>query len=104
MKKHKIKYDIQENFLEEPMFDKFQELLFSYPFSWFWQDHKTYDDRGFFSHTFYQHYQPNSPHFEYFIVPIIRKLRCGMIGEVRANCLLKDQKHHFSKFHCDQGV
>ena len=30
------------------------------------------NDRGFFSHTFYRHHEPSSPHYASFIFPIVR--------------------------------
>ena len=32
----------------------------------------------------------------------MKKLKCDDISNIRANCLVKDQKKHFSNFHCDR--
>ena len=97
-----IKYKIQKNFLDKTLFDRFQALLFSCSFAWFWAEHQYFNDRPFFSHSFYCKHKPNSPHYESFIFPIIKKLKCDDISNIRANCLVKDQKKHFSNFHCDR--
>ena len=97
-----LNYKVQKNFLDQSFFDRFQELVFSYPFAWFWEEHQYMNDRGFFSHTFYRHHEPCSPHYASFIFPIIKRLKCNMISNIRANCLIKDKKKHVSNFHCDQ--
>jgi len=98
----KNKYKIQKNFLDKTFFKKFQTLLFSYPFTWYWEEHQYISDRGFFSHFFYRNYEPRSPYFIPFMVPILPKLKCKMLSSIRANCIHKDLKPYFSNFHCDR--
>ena len=98
----KIKYKIHKDFLDKPFFDQFQKFIFSYKLSWYWEPHQYHsNDRGFFRHTFYLHHEPRSSHYTSFIVPILEKLKCKMVSNIRANCLLKDHKQYSSTFHCD---
>ena len=106
-----MKYKIKKNFLDKESFDLFKQKIFSQPFAWYWQPHQVNPyvpgappkgDRGFLAHAFYVEHKPNSDFYQPFIVPIIKKLGCRMISDVRANCLFKDSKKHFSHFHCDR--
>ena len=107
-----IKYKVQKNFLDQTFFDQFQKFIFSAPMDWHWQEHQYFitlnvdspqhNDRGFFSHTFFQDYEPHSPHYSRFIVPILHGLKCKMVSTVRANCLPKDSKPYTSNFHRDR--
>jgi len=97
-----VKFEVKNNFLDKELFDSFKKEIFSHRFPWYWQEHQTKNDKGFFAHTFYSHYAPNSDFHKPFIVPIITKLKGHMLDDVRANCLLKNSKRYFSEFHCDR--
>jgi len=97
-----IKFEIKKNFLDQKDFDVFKKEIFSSRFPWYWQEHQTKHDKGFFSHTFYSQYAPNSDFHAAFITPIIKKLNCNMLSDIRANCLLKNSKRYLSEFHCDR--
>ena len=106
-----IKYKVQKNFLDQTFFDHFQKFIFSKTMDWHWEEHQVcitldlksseQNDRSFFSHTFFQDYEPRSPHYAHFIAPILQGLKCKMVSVVRANCLIKDSKPHTSNFHSD---
>tara|TARA_R100000963_G_C4586549_1_gene65401 strand:+ start:89 stop:589 length:501 start_codon:yes stop_codon:yes gene_type:complete len=100
----KIKYKIHKDFLEKTFFNQFQKFIFSYGIAWFWEAHQhNSKDRGFFRHSFYLQHEPRSPHYVPFIVPILQKLKCKMVSNIRANCLVKDHKPYTSTFHCDRS-
>ena len=106
-----IKYKIQKDFLDQNVFDQFQKFIFSYEVAWHWEEHQYFisldlespehNDRGFFSHTFHSQHEPRSPHYTSFIVPVLKKLKCNMLANVRANCIQKDLKPYSSNFHRD---
>jgi len=107
-----IKYKIQKDFLDQNFFDQFQKFIFSTQMAWHWEEHQylisldlespEHNDRGFFSHTFYRKDEPCSPHYTPLIVPVLHKLKCKILSNVRANCLQKDLKSYSSNFHCDR--
>ena len=97
-----IKFEIKKNFLDQKDFDSFKQVIFSSHFPWYWLEHQTRKDKGFFAHTFYSRYRPDSDFHTPFIAPIIQKLKCNMLSDIRANCLLKNNKRYFSEFHCDR--
>ena len=96
------KFEIKKNFLDQKDFDSFKKVIFSSRFPWYWLEHQTRNDKGFFAHTFYSQYRPDSDFHTPFIAPIIQKLKCNMLSDIRANCLLKNNKRYFSEFHCDR--
>ena len=98
----KIKYKLKKNFLDKKDFDVFKKEIFSHRCGWFWRPHQVNNDRGFFGHNFFIENIPHSVYFQPFIVPIIKKLECKMISDIRGNCTLKDKVKHFSNFHCDR--
>ena len=102
MPRVKIKYKLKKDFLSKKSFDLLKKEIFSNRFGWFWQEHQYEDDRGFFGHNFYIQYVPNSAYFKPFIIPIVKKLDCKMISDIRSNCIVKDTVKHFSNFHCDR--
>jgi len=97
-----MKYKLKKNFLSKKSFDSLKKEIFSHRFSWFWNEHQFNDDRGFFGHDFYIQHIPNSVYFHPFMVPIVKKLECKMISDIRGNCIVKDKVRHFSNFHCDR--
>jgi len=106
----KIKYKLKKNFLDKKSFDSLKKEIFSNRFGWFWHEHQiagatagySKGDRGFFGHNFYLQYIPNSVYFEPLIIPILKKLECKMVSDIRSNCIVKDKVKHFSHFHCDR--
>ena len=105
----KIKYKLKKNFLDKKDFDLFKKEIFSHNCGWFWREHQIVGpgylkgDRGFFGHNFYAENIPHSVYFQPFIIPILKKLECKMISDIRGNCIVKDKVKHFSHFHCDRN-
>jgi hypothetical protein len=97
-----IKHLIKKNFLDKELFNKFKKEMFSTRCGWYYQPHQCVKDRGYFGHNFYAEHRPNSDFFTPFIVPITFMLGAKMLDDVRANCILKDSKKHFSEFHTDR--
>ena len=100
IKKHKV----IKNFLDKDIFLKIQKELFSTNFSWFWQNyqHDKVWHKSIYTHNFYIKNRPYSDFFEPMIRPIIEKLNCNMLSDVRANCSLIDTKRQYSDFHTDR--
>jgi len=96
-----LNYKTINNFLDNTLFSDFKKLLMSENINWFWKDHMTNNDNYFFNHCFYNKDEIKSDFFEPFIVPILKKLNCKKILQVRANLLLKKEKSFKSNFHKD---
>jgi hypothetical protein len=96
-----LDYKTINNFLEDSLFKDLKKLLFSENINWFWKNHMTGNDNYFFNHCFYNHNEIQSTFFEPFIIPILKKLNCTQIIQVRANLLLKKEKSFQSNFHKD---
>lgn len=99
----KNKYKVIDNFLPKENFEKLKNLLLSNTISWYYEESMTYNDECFFNHCFYNNSQPKSDFYFEYIVPILKKLNCLSIIQVRANLLLKKEKQYFSKFHVDNS-
>ena len=99
-----MNYNIIENFLDKELFEKFKTEIFSGNVNWFYKPHMTYSnkDNGFFSHTFYQNHEITSQYFNDFISPILKKLNCVSIVEVRANLMIQRNEVYYSDFHTDR--
>jgi hypothetical protein len=101
METNNLNYKIIDNFLPKENFQKLKNLLFSKDISWYYHEHMTNNDEGFFSHCFYNNSQPKSDFYFEHIIPIMDKLNSLSVIQVRANLLLKKEKQYFSNFHTD---
>jgi hypothetical protein len=97
-----LEHKIINNFLDNDIFNNLKNILFSNEINWFFHSKMTTNDKYFFNHCFYNNYTPKSPLFEYFIIPILKKLNAVAISEVRANLNLKENNHYQSNFHVDR--
>jgi hypothetical protein len=98
-----LKYKIINNFLDEDKFQNLKNILISENIAWFWKENMTTNDNYFFNHCFYNYECPQSSLFKEFISPILKKLECKAVIEVRANLMLKKQIIYNSNFHCDKN-
>jgi hypothetical protein len=97
-----LKYKSVNNFLNKNEFENLKNILISEETPWFWTNNMTKNDNYFFNHCFYNHGFPQSSLFKEFISPILKKLECKAVIEVRANLMLKKEVSYNSNFHCDR--
>lgn len=99
-----MNHKVVNNFLDNNLFNKFKNEMFSSNINWFYKPNMTYmkNDKGFFSHTFYQNNESTSQYFNDYIHPILEKLKCLSIVEVRANLMIKSNDVYYSDFHVDR--
>jgi hypothetical protein len=96
--------NVINNFLDNNIFYEFKKILMSENINWFWKNNMTgvkNNDSYYFSHCFYNHDKVQSDFFEPFVVPILKKLNCKKIIQIRANFMLKKEKVYQSCFHTD---
>jgi hypothetical protein len=98
-----MKYQIKDNFLDKNQFNNLKNILMSEELPWFWKENMTKNDNYFFNHCFYNHGCPQSNLFVENINPILKKLECKAIIEIRANLMLKKELCYNSNFHCDKS-
>lgn len=94
--------NVKDNFVEQSLFNKFKQIIFSSDFSWYYKEEMTKEDSFFFNHCFYVDYKIQSHFFNPFIKPILDQMNAVMIDEVRANLLVRTGKRYKSKYHCDR--
>jgi hypothetical protein len=99
-----LNYKIIDNFLKEDEFKNLQKIIMSQHFPWFFQKQQTElqpSDDYFFSHLFYKNNKINSNYYE-IIFPVLEKLNCKALSEVRANLTPNKNKHDMSNWHTDR--
>ena len=99
-----MSYSIIENFLGKQEHQSILDEMSSTYFPWFYNSSMTdYEtDYGFFSHTFYKEYKPNSDSFRKLIIPIVQKMNVKGLMEVRANFMTNKNKRYESEWHTDR--
>jgi hypothetical protein len=98
-----MKHKIIDNFLQKDVLINFKNLLMSSTVPWYWKENMTKNDSFFFNHCFYNYNSPKSNLFEEFITPMLIKLKCNALIEVRANLMLKKNICYNSNFHIDKN-
>ena len=94
---------IEDNFLEQNVFDKLQALILGEEFAWCYCDVIDFiddEDKFQFFHFFYDKYVPISDNIK-IINPIIGKIRLVSIIKIKANLLTKTPKIVENAFHVD---
>ena len=99
-----MSYSIIENFLGKEEHHTLLSEMISVNFPWFYNTSMTDygTDYGFFSHTFYKEYRPNSDSFRRLIMPIVQKMNVKGLMEVRANFMTNKSKRYESEWHTDR--
>ena len=93
---------IEDNFLDNQSFSNLKSLILDTEFPWRLRKQMTDDDNNYyFSYSFFNNNTINSPHYEGHILPILNKLNCNAVVEVRANLMLSDLFSSESGFHTD---
>jgi len=97
-----LKMKIIKNFLNVDDFTKLKSFLFSQDVEWHFHKNQTPqgNDEEYFDHCFYNKFEITSHRFD-FVKPIIEKLDCKAIVQIRANLLLNKNKNYICGFHKD---
>jgi hypothetical protein len=105
--------EIIKNFLDKDFFKQIQNLILvkendievDNDFAWFQRKQmvtKTNKDLGYFTHSFYNNNQINSNYYSPYIKPILEKLDCKAVIQVRANLTPSSfYKEDACEFHID---
>ena len=98
---------IEDNFLDQKEFDKFQDLMMGRHIHWAFGDGiVAYDDTGDkhfqFVHMFYGHDIPQSQTFE-IMIPLLAKIEPWSIWRIKANLLTRTPNIIENDFHIDMG-
>ena len=90
--------NIYKNFISRKDSNKIYDVFLNNNFPWYYHKNSTKNDSNFFSHGFIVEEQINSG-FIFLIEPILKKLKCKKIYNIRANlCLKRPMK---SNWHID---
>ena len=93
--------EIIDNFLEKKDFIKIKTLFNENNFNWFLRNNMTNKDSNiFFNHCFYNFNSIQSPFFN-LIEPIINKLNCAALIQIRANLVPSRETRFESGLHTD---
>ena len=102
---------IEDNLLEQNVFDKLQTFMMSSDIAWFFNSFVTYDpviyetkeEKDFqFIHIFYNQDSPTSPFCEK-LNPIFEKMKATSMWRIKANLRTRISKNIENEFHCDMG-
>jgi hypothetical protein len=91
-----------KNFLNEQDFIKLKSFLFSQDIEWHFHKSQTLhgNDDEYFDHCFFNKFEITSHSFN-LLKPIIEKLNCKALIQIRANLLLNKDNHYVCGFHTD---
>ena len=96
---------IEDNFLDQDIFDQLQNLLLGTTFAWYYApiiDYVEDTDRFQFIHIFYKENFSNSQHLEQ-LYPIIEMINPMSLWRIKANLLTKTPDIVINQFHIDNG-
>ena len=97
---------IEDNFLDQKIFDDLQNLMLGNTFFWHYVDEIDYEGQGedkfMFCHLFYESPAPVSPFCEK-LNPILDKLNAIAITRIKANLLTKTPNIIENELHVDMG-
>ena len=80
--------NIYKNFISKQDSNKICNVFLNNSFPWYYHPNSTKNDSSFFSHSFIVEEKINSG-FMFLIEPILKKLKCKKIYNIRANLSLK---------------
>ena len=93
-----------KNFLPKEQFKQLQSLIFDNNFPWRIRSEMVLGDKNmFFGHIFFNYLQPRSEYYYSLIVPILEKLNCKAVIEVRSNMYF-NKLFNKSGWHIDHDV
>ena len=95
---------IEDNFLDQKVFDDLQPFMMGHDFPWFYQDaidHVNQLDKFMFATRLYLHDVPCSPYFEDLKTTFFKKLNLISIYRIKANLLTRTPNIVENEFHID---
>ena len=95
---------IVDNLLDQEYFDQIKNVILGHEFPWYFNDFITYPDEGgdkfYYTHTFYDNFESNSPFFD-LVRGVLNVLECNSILRVRASSYSQSDKPIINKPHRD---
>ncbi len=93
---------IIKNFLDKNIFDDIKKNIMSQDFEWHYHNSQTHhgNDDEYFDHCFFNK-QEITTHRFHLVKPLIEKLKCKALIQIRANLLIKKEIQKFCEFHTD---
>ena len=93
---------IEDNFLDQKVFDELQTFMMGADIDWHYNDHIVQGDKNKhqFIHMFYINHVPTSPSIE-MIAPIINKIDSIALGRIKANLQSRTSNIIENTFHID---
>jgi hypothetical protein len=97
-----LEYTVKDNFLENSLFKKIQEMLFSSWMPWYFSREQTVGEKDgyYFFHHFYQNFLPKSNLYE-LISPVLSNFNIKSLISIRANLVTNRDKIYSSAIHND---
>ena len=96
---------VYKNFIDTDLLTKIQLRVFSQNFPWYWRNEMVKNDHYWFNHSFYDKDEIQSPHYEEWIVPIIKKLKCKKLIQARCNMMTREVLYSYtSDLHTDYDL
>jgi hypothetical protein len=96
--------NVIDNFLPDHIFNELRDQIMSGLFPWYYSDYIVDDgdnlDNQFYSHMFYDKYQPNTTHMN-IVYPLIEKLNPSAILRIKANSYVRGSEIIESDMHQD---
>ena len=95
-----------KNFLEQDFFEELKSIISYEDFPWRYRKSMTSfpadKNKEFFTYSFFNENKVNSNYYHSHMVPILEKLNCKSVIEIKANLNLLSDKNIKSSFHTDQ--
>ena len=100
--------DIQDNFLPKEQWAALGDILFSFPFPWYFQPEVVYANEnkdntypGFLAHPVFNNNAPHSPLYEPQFLPILKTLEFSIVSRIQVNLNWRLPQPFTSVFHTD---
>lgn len=97
-----------KNFLEQSFFEKLKSIICHEDFPWRYRKQMTSfppdKNKEFFTYSFFNNNKINSDDYHSLMIPILQKLNCKAVVEIKANLNLQSNKNIKSCFHTDYNL
>lgn len=93
-------------FLDKKLLKNIKDRVFSEDFPWYWRNNMIPNnkDHYWWNHSFFYNKQILSPHYEEWVIPIIKKLKFKELIDARCNMMTKENFSYTSKLHTDFNI
>jgi hypothetical protein len=95
---------VLNNFLDSDNFKNLQNLILNSDFPWRRRESMTDTDKNiYFTYSFFNENKINSDLYDHYIIPVLKKLNCNAVIQVRANMFL-NKLFNKSGWHSDYNL